>query len=283
MFSILSSLADHRPSSYTGTRPVEESIPTLLNLVNSTSESQAQHPFSTSTSSQSFISTSTSHLPVAKDHPLFYLGVYMAISLAFIIITLVEDLVAYFGKYRASQKLHARVSPPTDRDTRDYELISRSPPPQLLRSVMRATPRWFDVTPSGRLSNRFIKDIGTIDTYMLTLIMKVTHAVVGIGGSLLLIFSLLPAFLIPAAFIALAFYLITIQFLRVSRDLARIKSVSMSPVFQAFESGLAGIVTIRAFSAEKRFMEQFFDLFDACMNAEWRVALCSSLPFQRAR
>ena len=33
----------------------------------------------------------------------------------------------------------------------------------LLRSVVHATMRWFDITPTGRILNRFQKDIETID------------------------------------------------------------------------------------------------------------------------
>lgn len=60
----------------------------------------------------------SSSLPNAKEHPLWYLGIYLAISFSFVLAGLVRNLFGYLGKYRASKKLHATVSllpyaPPT--------------------------------------------------------------------------------------------------------------------------------------------------------------------------
>jgi ABC-type multidrug transport system fused ATPase/permease subunit len=72
-------------------------------------------------------SSPSTSLPNANAHPLFYVGVYAAIEGAYVLIKVLMEVVQYVGAYRASQDLFKR----------------------LLSSVVRATMRWHDTTPSG--------------------------------------------------------------------------------------------------------------------------------------
>ena len=78
----------------------------------------------------------------------------------------------------------------------------------------------------------------------------------------------LPAFLFPAAFIAYLYYFLAVGYLNTSRSLRRMEANSRSPVFDSFSELLSGIVTVRAFSSEHRFLEKFYSLTDA-MNRSW--------------
>lgn len=64
-----------------------------------------------------------------------------------------------------------------------------------------------------------------------------------------------PYFLIPALFIGLAYRELAIGYLNTGRDLRRMESNSRSPIFSDFGELLEGIVTVRAFSAERRFLD----------------------------
>ena len=68
-------------------------------------------------------------LPSAKEHPLFYIGVYSALSLGSAFLGVLAAIVEYTGALRASKVLFK----------------------QLLISVVRATMRWHDTTPQGTL------------------------------------------------------------------------------------------------------------------------------------
>jgi hypothetical protein len=46
----------------------------------------------------------------------------------------------------------------------------------------------------------------------------------------------------------------------------------MSPILSTIESTLTGITTIRAFRAEGRFLEDFFDMINKNTGAEWYVS-----------
>lgn len=64
-----------------------------------------------------------------------------------------------------------------------------------------------------------------------------------------------PYFGIPAFFIGLTYRALAIGYLNTGRDLRRMESNSRSPIFSDFGELLEGIVTVRAFSAEKRFLD----------------------------
>ena len=63
-----------------------------------------------------------------------------------------------------------------------------------------------------------------------------------------------PFFLIPAAMIGYLYQRLAVGYLNTGRDLRRMESNSRSPIFSGFGEMLEGIVTVRAFGAEQRFM-----------------------------
>lgn len=63
-----------------------------------------------------------------------------------------------------------------------------------------------------------------------------------------------PEFLIPAFLISLAYRQLAIGYLNTGRDLRRLQSNSTSPLYSGFQELLEGIVSVRAFSAEGRFL-----------------------------
>jgi ABC-type multidrug transport system fused ATPase/permease subunit len=71
-----------------------------------------------------------------------------------------------------------------------------------------------------------------------------------------------PYFLVPALFIGFAYRELAIGYLNTGRDLRRMESNTRSPIFSDFGEILEGIVTVRAFSAEKRFLNNVFVKID---------------------
>jgi ABC-type multidrug transport system fused ATPase/permease subunit len=74
-------------------------------------------------------------LPDANERPMFYVAVYALIGLGTVSVTVLSSIAQYTGALKASRKLFK----------------------QLLVGVVRATFRWHDVTPQGRMLNRFSK------------------------------------------------------------------------------------------------------------------------------
>ena len=65
-----------------------------------------------------------------------------------------------------------------------------------------------------------------------------------------------PSFIFPAAVIGFLYRELAIGYLNTGRDLRRMESNSRSPIFSGFSELLEGIVTVRAFSAERRFLNE---------------------------
>ncbi|KDR78080.1 hypothetical protein GALMADRAFT_224469 [Galerina marginata CBS 339.88] len=171
-------------------------------------------------------------LPDANDQPLFYIAIYASIGLASALAGVLSVTVQYTGALRASRILFR----------------------QLLVTVVRATFRFHDTTPQGRMLNRFGKDVETIDSSLAGSLQAVNSSLAGFFAAIITVAVVFPYFIIPAFFIGFAYRAFAIGYLNTGRDLRRMESNSRSPIFSDFGELLDGIVTVRAFSAEKRFL-----------------------------
>ncbi|KAJ7764128.1 hypothetical protein DFH07DRAFT_1059163 [Mycena maculata] len=171
--------------------------------------------------------------PSAVEHPLFYVGVYAAIGLTTAFVGLCSVAAQYTGALRASRLLFK----------------------QLLVSVVRATFRFHDTTPLGRMLNRFGSDMDKIDSDLAGSLQTVNSSLAGFFASVITITVVFPGFLFPAVFLGYVYYRLAIGYLNTGRDLRRMESNSRSPIYSDFGELLEGIVTVRAFSAENRFLD----------------------------
>ena len=179
-------------------------------------------------------------LPSANVDPLFYLNTYTAIVLGTAILATVSGAIGSWASYRAATTLHNR----------------------LLERVMRATVRFFNVTPVGRIINRFSKDIETIDGSLNGSLRTVLAYSSALIGAIAVVAVIVPWFLIPAAIISYLYYRYTVLYLRVGRSLRRLDATSRSPIFSGFAEVLDGVVSVRAFCAEKRFFNTLCEQVD---------------------
>ncbi|THH14161.1 hypothetical protein EW146_g6141 [Bondarzewia mesenterica] len=172
-------------------------------------------------------------LPSANDDPLFYISIYAAIGLGTALVYVMAVVTQYTGALRASRVLFKR----------------------LLETVVRATMRWHDTTPQGRMLNRFSKDVETVDSSLASSLQAVNSSLATFAASAITVAVVFPGFLIPAFFIGLAYRQLAIGYLNTGRDLRRMESNTRSPIFSGFGELLEGIVTVRAFSAEQSFLD----------------------------
>jgi len=116
---------------------------------------------------------------------------------------------------------------------------------------------FFDVTPAGRVLNKFSKDMNTIDMNLAQLLMfgivtiGLTFAsFVGIilGTSGLFSIVIIPIFLL---------YIYIYRYTRTTAiQLQRLEATSRSPIYGSFAEVLNGLKTIRAFRDQHRFLEK---------------------------
>ncbi|KAF2719869.1 bile acid-transporting ATPase [Polychaeton citri CBS 116435] len=162
----------------------------------------------------------------------YYLGVYAALGLAFMIVTLLREAVLFGGSLAASKRIHRK----------------------LMNMVTHARFRFFDSTPLGQIMNRFSKDIEAVDQEIAPVAVGVVHCLASILTIIVLISAILPGFLIAAVFITFLYFMIGRFYISSSRDLKRLESVQRSPLYQQFGETLSGMTTIRAYGDERRFI-----------------------------
>jgi ATP-binding cassette subfamily C (CFTR/MRP) protein 10 len=140
---------------------------------------------------------------------------------------------------------------------------------KLLHSILRAPTAFFDVTPIGRIVNRFSSDIYSIDD-SLPFIMNILLAqVYGLLGTLAVTCYGLPWFSLLLLPLAVLYYYIQRFYRRTSRELKRLSSVTLSPVYAHFSETLVGLWTIRALRATVRFIQENQDRLDVNQRANY--------------
>ncbi|KDR78083.1 hypothetical protein GALMADRAFT_245072 [Galerina marginata CBS 339.88] len=178
--------------------------------------------------------------PDAAQHPFFYIGIYAGIGFAGAAVNALSIMAQYTGALRASRILFKR----------------------LLVSIVRATFRFHDTTPQGRILNRFGKDIDTIDSSLAGSLQSVNSSLAGFLAAIITVAVVFPYFVIPAFFIGMAYRELAIGYLNTGRDLRRMESTTRSPIYSHFGELLEGIVTVRAFSAERQFLDGLHSKLD---------------------
>jgi ATP-binding cassette subfamily C (CFTR/MRP) protein 1 len=125
----------------------------------------------------------------------------------------------------------------------------------ILHSTLSAPVSFFDVTPTGRILNRFSSDLLIVDeeisqslSQALNSIASVLSAVGAIAGATKGTFLIL---LLPIV----AFYRGVQKFFKATNtSLARLESISRSPIYADFSQALNGMTTIRAYKTEPMFV-----------------------------
>ncbi|KAJ5280205.1 Metal resistance protein YCF1 [Penicillium angulare] len=169
-----------------------------------------------------------------------FIGVYLAFGLGSSLLVIVQNLILWiFCSIEASRKLHERMA----------------------FAIFRSPMSFFETTPSGRILNRFSSDIYRVDEVLARTFNMLFANSARAMFTLIVIASSTPAFLVfvlPLGYVYLSYQK---YYLRTSRELKRLDSVTRSPIFAQFQESLGGITTIRAYRQENRF----------AMENEWRM------------
>lgn len=193
------------------------------------------------------------------------LGVYAGLGIGESLCVIGSSILLNFACLRGSRILHNRM----------------------LSRVVRAPMSWFNTTPSGRIINRFSKDVDTIDSnlrfnvrLLMTIALRsVTSLILISVGS---VYSLI--FIVP---IVLLYFLFQMFYISTSRQLKRIESTTRSPIYTHFSETVEGATSIRAFGADREFILQNNHLMDVnnslyylgFMTNRWLTLRLESLGF----
>ena len=105
---------------------------------------------------------------------------------------------------------------------------------------------FFDTTPTGRILNRFSSDIYRVDEVLARVFNMLFANLARSSFTLIVISVTTPPFTALIVPLGLTYYFIQRYYLRTSRELKRLDSVSRSPIYAHFQESLGGLSTIRA-------------------------------------
>ncbi|KAF9364357.1 Canalicular multispecific organic anion transporter 2 [Mortierella sp. NVP85] len=183
------------------------------------------------------------------NHSLYYfLSVYAALVLTYMIVDVYLTYVC---------NVHACVN------------ASKTLHEKLLARVLRLPMSFFDVTPQGRLLNRFSSDISSIDESVPEGLLDVLTCASNLIGVLTLLVIATPAILLLLPFLGLIYVIIQKYYVQTSSKLKRLQSVSKSPLYQHFGETLSGISTIRAMGIKDRYIAENSVRSDRSANAHY--------------
>lgn len=181
---------------------------------------------------------------VPRD-PMFYIGVYAAITVVGLVITTVRWYILYMGSIHASTVLYKK----------------------LLETVLFANIRFHDTVSRGRLLNRFGKDFEGIDSNLSDnfgrsavngLSVITTFITLSIVGG--------PQFFLIILVISALYWNISKIYGQTSRDMRRLDSVTRSPLYSIYGETISGVTIIRAFGASSKFLRDMLKCVDTNTN-----------------
>lgn len=130
--------------------------------------------------------------------------IYSVITIATIVVTFIRSISFFAMCMRASRNLHNNM----------------------FDSITRATMRFFNTNTSGRILNRFSKDMGQIDELLPACMIDVLQIGLALFGIICIVGVVSPMLMIPTGVIAICFYLLRIFYLHTSRSVKRLEGVS---------------------------------------------------------
>ncbi|KFY90781.1 hypothetical protein V500_04961 [Pseudogymnoascus sp. VKM F-4518 (FW-2643)] len=115
-----------------------------------------------------------------------------------------------------------------------------------IRSVMSAPLSWSKAVPLGRVTNRFSRDMSSIDTSLSSMLRFTLGSILALLFRVAAVSSLLPILILPVLCASAIGIIVGEMYARTAVILRRLTSAANSPIFSHFVSTLAGLHVIRA-------------------------------------
>eukprot|EP00164_Ancoracysta_twista_P002103 GFYU01002778.1.p1 GENE.GFYU01002778.1~~GFYU01002778.1.p1 ORF type:complete len:610 (-),score=232.05 GFYU01002778.1:74-1903(-) len=191
-------------------------------------------------------SSATVNENLTDDETEFFLGIYTLIGMCGILCVLGRALLAAEARINAARSLHSQV----------YEVVTKG------------TMTFFDTNPTGRIMNRFSKDMDIVDLNLMPAVQQVVSSGFVVIATLIGIsVSSSGAFLIMLMPVLYAYYKVQGFYRKSSIELQRLDAVTRSPIFASFQETLAGAMIVRAFGATQRFFKENEDRINTNAHA----------------
>lgn len=129
---------------------------------------------------------------------------FTAINVLVIVFSLVRSVLFFYLAAKSSTTLHNKM----------------------FQGVTRAAMNFFNTNPSGRILNRFSKDLGQVDEILPSVMMDVMQIFLVILGIIVVLCIVNVWYLLVTAILVVIFYLLRSFYLTTSRDVKRLEATS---------------------------------------------------------
>ncbi|XP_071419361.1 ATP-binding cassette sub-family C member 2 isoform X2 [Pithys albifrons albifrons] len=168
------------------------------------------------------------------------IGVFGALGVSQALFLLFATVLSAQGAMRASRVMHQ----------------------QLLSNILRVPMSFFDTTPTGRIVNRFAKDIFTVDETIPMSFRSWLSCFMAIISTLIMICLATPYFALVIIPLSIFYYFVLRFYVSTSRQLRRLDSVTRSPIYSHFSETVSGLSVIRAYGHQERFLQHNETIMD---------------------
>lgn len=195
----------------------------------------------------------------------FYMGIYIMFSFLYTFtLAFFFYLICYFTN-NASRMLNFKAS----------------------QKILHVPMSFMDVSPIGRVLNRFTKDTDVLDNEIVEQLRQFINPFCSVVGTIILCIIYIPWFAIAVPLIII-FYVVVANYYQASaREIKRLEAIKRSLVYSHFNEALSGKDTIKAYRIQTEVKEKLDVLMDnqneayflTLVNQRWLGANLSVLAF----
>lgn len=187
------------------------------------------------------------------DHAL---DIYSALMIFVIILTFMRSIMFVLACMKSSINLHNNMFH------------------HLLQSYMR----FFDTNPSGRILNRFSKDMGIMDEIIPRTMLEAIQVMLVMTG-IFVVILITNIYMVVALIVLGVFgFKLAVLYTNAAKDIKRMEGISRSPVFSHVKASYDGLATIRSSFAQNKYKLEFDELQDTHTSA-WYMTIATRTAF----
>ncbi|THH21507.1 hypothetical protein EUX98_g8371, partial [Antrodiella citrinella] len=183
--------------------------------------------------------------PASEVSAPYYLIVYTIMIIASVSLNTTGYIIYLYGQIRSCRAIHNK----------------------LVTSILSSTMRWLDVTPTSRVISRCTQDISAVDGAIPALFQRFIEITMFMIARFIAVTLVAPAALIPGFMVTVAGVACAQLYLRAQLAIKREMSNAQAPILSHFGAAMTGLISIRAYGAQKAVKLESFKRIDHLTRA----------------